>query len=127
LVAFVESFGSFFGCLSRWIGGVLEDSRTHLWVQDPDIEGYIKHASTAVELGQFFFRISFGKCLVRVWDDLDSIFSVVWWGKSGDFVKDIIEKLSFQTMSSQRPPRRSRDGSKKWGLWGVLGAHRLKT
>ena len=35
------------------------------------------------------------------WNDLGSVFGVVWWGKSGDFVKDIFKKSGFQAMSSQ--------------------------
>ena len=54
---------------------------------------------TALDLEQFSFRIFFGKCFGRVWDGLGSVLGVVWKGKSGDFVRDIIEKSGFQTMS----------------------------
>ena len=56
---------------------------------------------TALDLEQLSFRIFFGKCFGRVCDGLESFLGLVCNGKSGDFVKDILKKSGFQTMSFQ--------------------------
>ena len=48
-------------------GGVLEDSRTHLWPQMLISKVTLSMMPlTAVDLGQFFFRTFFGKCFEMI-------------------------------------------------------------
>ena len=58
----------------------------------------------ALDLEQFSFRTSFGKCYGRVWDDLGSVLGVVWRGKSGDFVRTCLNNQVFRRWAFKTPP-----------------------
>ena len=54
------------------------------------IYGYVKHAAMN-STGSWTIIVS-NLLWKRFWKDLGSVLGVVWKGKSGDFVMDIIEK-----------------------------------